>query len=91
LRAENLSLRDKTLTGDRLYNAVQREADLEKSLRDLQTFKSNFAAAASIWKNQLTRLTTKYPTERAELDFEITKILQRADVAAYQVNGVEIV
>jgi chromosome segregation ATPase len=91
LRAENLSLRDKSLTGDKLYNAVQREADLDKSLKDIETLRSNFAAAASVWKNQLSRLTAKYPTERADLDFEITNILQRANVSAYAVNGIEIV
>jgi hypothetical protein len=30
---------------------MQREADLEKSLKDLNTLKANFASAASIWKN----------------------------------------
>lgn len=91
MRAENLTLRDKTLTGDKLYHAVQREADLEKSVRDIETLRANFASAASIWKNQLTRFTAKYPTEKAELDFEITNILQRASVSAYTVNGIEIV
>ena len=91
MRAENLQLRDKTLTGDKLYNAVQREADLEKSLRDIETLRANFASAASIWKNQLSRFVAKYPTERADLDYEITNILQRANVSAYTVNGTEIV
>jgi hypothetical protein len=87
LRAENIQLRDKSLTGERLYNAVQREADLDKSLKDLETLRSNFASAASVWKNQLSRFVAKYPTERAEFDFEITNILQRAGVTAYTVNG----
>jgi len=39
----------------------------------------------------LTRLTSKYPTERADLDFEITNILQRTNVTVYNVNGVETV
>lgn len=53
--------------------------------------RSNFASAASIWKNQLSRFVAKYPTERSELDYEITNILQRAGVSAYTVNGAEIV
>lgn len=91
LRAENIQLRDKTLTGDRLYNALQREADLEKAHREIETLRANFASAASVWKSQLSRLVAKYPTERADLDFEITSILQRAGVSAYTVNGAEIV
>ncbi len=91
MRAENIQLRDKTLTGDKLYNAVQREADLEKSLRDLETMRNNFASAASIWKNQLSKFVAKYPTERAELDYEITNILQRVGVSSHTFNGVEIV
>ncbi len=84
-------MRDKSLTGERLYNAVQREADLDKSLKEIETMRANFASAASVWKNQLSRFVAKYPTERADLDFEITNILQRAGVSAYTVNGVEIV
>lgn len=53
--------------------------------------KSNFASAASVWKNQLSRLVAKYPTERADLDYEITNVLQRTGVNAYNVNGVEMV
>lgn len=53
--------------------------------------RSNFASAASIWKNQLSRFVAKYPTERAELDFEITNILQRTNVSVYNVNGIETV
>ena len=74
-----------------MYNALQKENDLEKSLRDIETIRANFASAASIWKNQLSRFVAKYPTERAELDYEITNILQRANVSAYTVNGTEIV
>jgi hypothetical protein len=44
---------------------MQREADLEKALKDLNTLKTNFASAASIWKNQLSRFSSKYPNERA--------------------------
>jgi hypothetical protein len=44
---------------------MQREADLEKALNDLNTLKTNFASAASIWKNQLSRISAKYPNERA--------------------------
>lgn len=64
---------------------------MAKSLKDLETLRANFASAASVWKNQLNRLTSKYPTERAELDFEITNILQRTNVVAYNVNGLETV
>lgn len=91
LRAENIQIRDKTLTGDKLYNALQREADLEKATREIETMRANFASAASVWKSQLSRLVAKYPTERADLDYEITSILQRAGVSAYTVNGAEIV
>lgn len=70
---------------------MQREADLEKALKDLNTLKTNFASAASIWKNQLSRFSSKYPNERAELDFEITNLLQRASVTAYTINGIETV
>ena len=44
---------------------MQREADLEKALKDLKTLKTNFASAASILKNQLSRFSSKYPNERA--------------------------
>lgn len=91
MKAENIQLRDKTFTGDRLYNALQKEADLEKTRRELETLKNNFASAASVWKNQLSRLVSKYPNERADLDFEITNVLQRTGVNAYNLNGVEIV
>lgn len=90
LRAENIQFRDKTLTGDRLYNALQREADLEKATREIETLRANFASAASVWKSQLSRLVAKYPTERADLDFEITSILQRAGVSAYTVTELKL-
>lgn len=53
--------------------------------------RANFASAASIWKNQLNRFVSRYPNERAELDYEITSILQRANVSAYSVNGIETI
>jgi hypothetical protein len=87
LRAENLQLRDKTLTGDRLYNAIQRENDLEKAKHDFETLRANFASAASIWKSQLSKLGSS----RSELDSDITNILQRANVSVYTVNGFETV
>lgn len=39
----------------------------------------------------MSKFVAKYPTERADLDFEITNILQRANVVAYNVNGIETV
>lgn len=91
MRAENIQLRDKTFTGDRLYNALQIENNLEKATKEIETLRANFNSAASVWQNQLTRLVSKYPTERADLDYEITNILKRVGVSAYTVNGVEIV
>jgi len=91
LRSETIQLRDKTLSGDKLYSAIQRENDLDKAMREIETLKSNFASASSVWKNQLSRLAAKYPTERVELDFEITNILQRTGVSSYPVNSTQIV
>lgn len=91
MRAENIQLRDKTLTGDKLYNAIQRENDLEKITREMETLRANFASAASIWKGQMTKFVSRYPNERAEFDYEITNILQRANVSAYSVNGIETI
>jgi len=53
--------------------------------------KANFASAASIWKTQLSKFVSKYPSERAELDYEITNLLQRASVTAYSINGIETI
>lgn len=91
LRAENIQLRDKSLSGDKLYNAIQRENDLEKATKEIETLKANFASAASVWKNQLSKLVAKYPTEKADLDYEISAILQKTGVNVYPVNGVEVV
>lgn len=71
-----------------MYNAIQKENDLEKSLREIETLRANFASAASVWKNQLSRFVSKYPNERAEFDYEITNVLQRANVSSYTVNGI---
>jgi len=57
----------------------------------LETLRTNFASAASIWKNQLNRFIAKNPSDRADLDFEITNILQRAGVTSYSINGIETV
>lgn len=91
LRADNIQLRDKSLSGDKLYKALEVETSLEKSKKEIETLRANFASAASIWKNQLSKLSAKHPNERAELDYEITNILQRNNVSAYNVNGIETI
>jgi hypothetical protein len=57
----------------------------------LATLSANFASAASVWKNQLNRLVAKNSNERADFDFELTNLLQRANVNVYNVNGIETV
>lgn len=53
--------------------------------------RANFASAASIWKNQVTTITRKYPNDRFDLDAEITSLLQRVNVRTYNVSGIETI
>ena len=91
LNAENLSLRDKNLTGDKLNLAVQLQADNERLTKDIETLRANFASAASIWKNQVSQIKSKYPGDRFDIDTEITSLLQRVNVRTYNVSGIETV
>lgn len=91
LNAENLSLRDKSLTGEKLNLAIQLQTENEKLTKDIETLRANFAAAGSIWKTQVTQIRSKYPNERFDIDTEITALLQRTNVRTYNVSGIETV
>jgi len=87
LKAENLTLRDKSYTGEKLEEALKREAKYEQAQKDLESYRTNLSTAASIWNDQLTGLSIKYPNDRFDLDYEITSILQRAGVQTYTIDG----
>lgn len=53
LKAENLTLRDKSYTGEKLEAALKREAAFDQAQRDLDIFRGNFSAAVSLLNNQL--------------------------------------
>lgn len=53
--------------------------------------RANFASAASIWKNQVSVITKKYPNDRFDLDAEISALLQRTNVRTYNVSGIETI
>jgi len=89
LNAENLSLRDKSLTGEKLSIAIQLQTDNERLTKDIETLRANFASAASIWNNQLRSIRSKYPNDRFDIDTEITALLQRTNVKVYNVSGIE--
>lgn len=91
LNAENLSLRDKSLTGDKLNLAVQLQTDNERLTKEIEALRANFASAASIWKSQVAQIRAKYPSDRFDIDTEITALLQRVNVRTYNVNGIETV
>lgn len=91
LKAENFTLRDKSYTGEKLDEAMRRDAAFDKAIKDLETLRANFASAASIWKNQLSRLVAKYPNERLDLDSELNTLLQRSSVQTYVLNGITTV
>jgi len=91
LNAENLSLRDRSLTGEKLNLAVQLQSENERLTKDIETLRANFASAGSIWKNQVTQIRSKYPNERFDIDTEITALLQRTNVKTYNVSGIETV
>ncbi len=54
----------------------------------METLRNNFASATSIWKNQLSQIKAKFPNDRFDIDAEITSLLQRANVKAYNINGI---
>lgn len=91
LNAENLSLRDRSLTGDKLNLAVQLQTDNERLTKEIEALRANFASAASIWKSQVAQIRAKYPSDRFDIDTEITALLQRVNVRTYNVSGVETV
>lgn len=61
LKTENLTLRDKSYTGEKLEQALKREAAYDQAQKDLETYRGNFAAAVSLWNLQLSQLSAKYP------------------------------
>jgi hypothetical protein len=87
LTAENFNLRDKSFTGEKLENALKQEARIEKALKDLETTRGNFASAASLWLNQLSLINAKYPNERFEFGSDLTSLLQKSGVVAYDSKG----
>jgi hypothetical protein len=91
LTTENLSLKDRSLSGERLVIAVQQQSEIERLKRDISTLQSNFSAAASIWNNQIDQLRLKYPSEKINLNHEINTLLQKTNVKTYNVNGVETI
>lgn len=91
LNAELLTAKDRSLTGQKLDIAVQQQAEIERLTRDIETLQANFAAAGSIWKNQVTQIRAKYPSDRFDLDYEITNLLQKTNVRTYNVSGIETI
>lgn len=87
LKAENLTLRDKSYTGEKLEAALRREAAFDQAQKDLDTYRGNFAAAVSLWNNQLGQLKAKYPNDRFELTPELNNLLLSSGVTAYTTNG----
>lgn len=87
LKAENLTLRDKSYTGEKLEAALKREAAFDQAQRDLDTYRGNFSAAVSLWNNQLAQLKAKYPNDRFEFTPELNKLLLSSNVTAYNTNG----
>ncbi len=70
---------------------MRRESQYEQSIKDLEALRNNFSTAASVWKNQISKITAKYPNERYELDYEITSLLQRANIQSYNSNGISTI
>lgn len=87
LKTENLTLRDKSYTGEKLEQALKREAAYDQALKDLETYRGNFAAAVSLWNLQLSQLNAKYPNERFTLNADLSNLLQKSGVVAYNTNG----
>jgi chromosome segregation ATPase len=68
LNAEILSSKDRGLTGQKLDIALQLQTDNERLTKEIEILKANFASAASIWKNQVSVISRKYPNDRFDLD-----------------------
>lgn len=66
---------------------MKREAAYDQAQKDLETYRGNFAAAVSLWNLQLSQLSARYPNEKFTLTPELSNLLQRSGVAAYNVNG----
>lgn len=66
---------------------MKREAAYDQALKDLETYRGNFAAAVSLWNLQLSQLNAKYPNERFTLTADLSNLLQKSGVTAYNVNG----
>jgi hypothetical protein len=67
---------------------MRRESQYEQTLKDFDALRNNFSTAASVWKNQLSKISSKYPNDRFELDYDITQVLQKANVQSYNSNGI---
>lgn len=87
LTRENLGLKDRSLTGDKLEDAVQRERRYDQAQRDLETYRNNFSAAASLWLAQLNTLSAKYPNEKFAFSPELNALIQKSNVITYNTNG----
>lgn len=64
LKAENFTLRNNTYKGNKLEDAMRREARYVEAEKELQALKTNFSTAASIWLHQLSQISAKYPQDR---------------------------
>lgn len=87
LKAENFTLRDPSYKGEKLEDALRRDAKYEQALKDLEAYRNNFSAAASLWLQQLTVLSAKYPNERFQLSPELNNLLLSNKVRTYNTNG----
>ena len=88
LQRENYTLRDKSYTGEKLEDALRRQTQFDQNQKDLEAYRANFAAAASLWNHQLSQLSAKYPNDRFALTPELTALLQKSNVITYNTNGV---
>ena len=71
-----------------MEDALRRQAQFDQAQKDLEAYRANFAAAASLWNHQLSQLSAKYPNERFALTPELTALLQKSNVITYNTNGV---
>ena len=88
LTAENFTLKDKGLVGERLSLAVAQELKINTLTKEIEIMRENFASAASIWNFQVKQILDKYPSDRFILNPEISEILQKANIQTYNVNGI---
>ena len=88
LTAENFTLKDKGLIGERLSLAVAQELKISNLTKEINILRENFASAVSIWNYQVKQVSDKYPTDRFILNTEITEILQKSNIQTYNVNGI---